>query len=188
MKESIALTTLEEIKAFSDPYRLQILDCFYQFAKPATVKQIADKIGEIPAKVHYHVKKLEKTGILCLVYTEEIKGIMAKYYEPTAKHFEISNKNVSECTEKVLKSHVEKVVHETYSMAERNFLEQIQKGSKADEVKGHMSEELVYLTQKELNEFNEYIDAFCKRHNERGSEEHKEAYYLFSSIIRKLNK
>lgn len=57
--------------------------------KPATVKQIADKLGEVPANIHYHVKKLEKSNIVSLDHTEEIRGIIAKYYKPTAERFEI---------------------------------------------------------------------------------------------------
>ena len=75
------LRSLEEVKALSDPYRFKILNCFYEMKKPATVKQIADKLGEVPANIHYHVKKLEKFDIVRLHHTEEIRGIVAKYYK-----------------------------------------------------------------------------------------------------------
>ena len=66
------LTTVERIRAFSDPYRLQIISTLRNFKRPATVKEISDEMGETPAKVHYHVKKLEKAGILVLVATKYI--------------------------------------------------------------------------------------------------------------------
>ncbi len=43
-------------------------------------------MGEVPAKVHYHVKKLESAGILKLQHTKEINGIVAKFYQPTVDH------------------------------------------------------------------------------------------------------
>jgi Predicted transcriptional regulators len=91
MEETKELNTVEEIKVLSDPFRYKILNCFYKVGVPSTVKQIADNLGEVPAKVHYHVKKMEKTGILILTHTKEVNGIVAKYYEPTAKRFEIKD-------------------------------------------------------------------------------------------------
>jgi len=94
MKNVKILTTLEEIKSFTDPYRIIIMKHYFRLNKPSTVKQIADEMGDVPAKVHYHVKKLEAAGILRLNYTKEINGIVAKYYEPTAKTFKIENKEI----------------------------------------------------------------------------------------------
>ena len=45
---------------------MMIMKQYYKLGKPATVKQIADEMNEVPAKVHYHVKKLESVGILKL--------------------------------------------------------------------------------------------------------------------------
>lgn len=67
---------------------------YFRLNKPSTVKQIADEMGDVPAKVHYHVKKLEMAGILRLNHTKEINGIIAKYYEPTAKTYKIENQEI----------------------------------------------------------------------------------------------
>jgi len=89
---------MKEIKAFSDPYRMVIMKNYYTLARPATVKQIADEMHEVPAKVHYHVKKLESAGILKLKHTKEINGIVAKFYEPTAQTFKIYNQEIGDIT------------------------------------------------------------------------------------------
>lgn len=94
MKNVKVLTTLDEIKSFTDPYRIIIMKHYFRLGKPATVKQIADEMGDVPAKVHYHVKKLEAAGILRLNHTKEINGIVAKYYEPTAKTYKIENQEI----------------------------------------------------------------------------------------------
>lgn len=70
MNSVMNLTTLEQIKAYSDPYRLKIITYLRNNQESATVKEIADFFGEVPAKVHYHIKKLEKAGILELVKTD----------------------------------------------------------------------------------------------------------------------
>jgi predicted transcriptional regulator len=94
MKNVKVLTTLNEIKSFTDPYRIIIMKHYFRLNKPSTVKQIADEMGDVPAKVHYHVKKLETAGILRLNHTKEINGIVAKYYEPTARTYKIENQEI----------------------------------------------------------------------------------------------
>lgn len=44
------MTTLEEIKIYSDPYRLQILNVLNKMGRPATVKEVADRMGMCPPK------------------------------------------------------------------------------------------------------------------------------------------
>lgn len=58
--------------------------------RPMTVKEIADTLGEVPAKVHYHVKKLESIGVLYIKQTRVINGIVAKYYDFTADTITLS--------------------------------------------------------------------------------------------------
>lgn len=94
MNSVMNLTTLEQIKAYSDPYMLKIITYLRNNQESATVKEIADFFGEVPAKVHYHIKKLEKAGILELVKTKEIKGIIAKYYYLTAESFNIEGNQI----------------------------------------------------------------------------------------------
>ena len=83
-KGILYLKTDEEVKIAWDPYRLKILSTFRLSKEPLTVKQVADRMGEVPAKVHYHVQKLIRIDMLELIKTETIRGIVAKYY--TAKY------------------------------------------------------------------------------------------------------
>lgn len=85
MKDVVVLRDLEQIKAISHPYRIEILACFEE--KPATAKQIADKMGEPHAKINYHIKTLQKMEILQLVDERAKSGIIEKYYLPTAKKY-----------------------------------------------------------------------------------------------------
>lgn len=89
MKETKNLTDLVAIKAYSDPFRMMILKSYFKINRPATVKQISDEMKEVPAKIHYHVKKMVASGILKLCFTKEVNGITAKFYEPCAKSFNI---------------------------------------------------------------------------------------------------
>src|SRR6185312_2466204 len=55
--------------------------------KPMTVTQLGEFLGETPAKVHYHVRELERVGLVKLVATREKSGILEKYYRSVAKSF-----------------------------------------------------------------------------------------------------
>lgn len=87
MQEMIVLSDLERIKALSDPLRIQVLRLLID--RQATVKQIADNLCHSPAKIHYHVKELERKNVINLVETIEKGGIMEKYYRAAAKKYKI---------------------------------------------------------------------------------------------------
>ncbi len=123
MKSVKTLTSMKEIKAFSDPYRMMIMNQYYKLARPATVKQIADEMGEVPAKVHYHVKKLESVGILKLKHTKEINGIIAKFYEPTAQTFKVFNQDIGDISYNNQFSGDDGEIIEIFETTQKLFLE-----------------------------------------------------------------
>ena len=96
MNEVRYIETDEEIKIFSDPYRMKIINAYIKAGQPMTVKGVADMMGEVPAKVHYHVKKLISIDILRLDHTEVINGITAKYYALTTDSFRVAYQNTSD--------------------------------------------------------------------------------------------
>lgn len=127
MKEVMKLVGIEQIKAYSDPYRLRIISFLRNTKEAATVKEIADYLGEVPAKVHYHIKKLEKVGILELVRTKEIKGIIAKYYYLTAENFVIEAEEINKQTKKVYKSQILNIVNEYYDKSKEKSIDTLMK-------------------------------------------------------------
>ena len=186
MQEKIVLTTLEEIKAFSDPFRYKILMCFYKMKQPATVKEIADAIDQVPANVHYHVKKLEKFGILKLVYTKEIKGIIAKYYEPTAATFNIEYPSeLAELSKKLLLAESQLMLAQIYDDSKNIFLEQLNyEAQPKEKSKGIISMDYLYLTETEAMEFNEYIKDFMDKHGTKdiSIDGLKKFHFFFSNV------
>ena len=184
MEEIKTFKTIDEIKTFSDPYRLQILNCFYNFKEPATVKQIADEMGEVPAKIYYHVKKMEKCDIVRLIYTREINGIIAKYYEPSAKRFDIGRSDIDESIQKVALNETQTMVESIYNESLKVFLDTI--GSGGYSKRGSISMENIYLTDEEHELFLKYIEDFCNKHNGRKkSNDDTHEYSFFSTIIKK---
>ena len=95
-KHVFIANTIEEVKTIFDPYRLKILKTLHGDNTEKTVKQMAVELGEAPNKVHYHVKKLLDFGALELIRTENINGIIAKYYSTAYDGFIIGNEGNSE--------------------------------------------------------------------------------------------
>lgn len=127
MKDVVNLVTVEQIKAYSDPYRLKILTFLRNRREASTVKEIADYLGEVPAKVHYHIKKLEKVGIVEIVRTKEVKGIVAKYYYLTAENFQIEGEEIKNQTRKIYKSQILNIVNEYYDKSKEKSIDTLMK-------------------------------------------------------------
>lgn len=85
--ESLAITTPAQLKAVSDPLRLEILETLLKEA--LTVKQVADRLGQPPTKLYYHVNALEKVGVVTVVETRVKSGIIEKYYRASAQSLKV---------------------------------------------------------------------------------------------------
>jgi len=77
------LETVEQLRAIADPLRVRIVDALSQRALTAT--GLGEALGLPANKAHYHVRELEKVGLVRLVETREKGGILEKYYRAVAK-------------------------------------------------------------------------------------------------------
>ncbi|UPK46346.1 ArsR/SmtB family transcription factor [Paenibacillus pabuli] len=173
------LSTIEEIKVYSDPYRIQILNMFNKQGRPSTVKEIADQMGEVPAKVHYHVKKLEKIGLLTIVSTREINGIIAKYYESFKGEIQLRNEDEENSPLKeVFRSETFKLLNEMYEQSRRRFMNQAENGDPM-----FISDMTLYASREEVEQLYNNITKLCEPYLTK--DKHKadqEAFHLFSSL------
>jgi DNA-binding transcriptional ArsR family regulator len=85
--ESMKITSLETLKILADPFRIQILE---SLAGPQTVKTVAQQLGVTPTKLYYHINMLEQHGLIRVVSTRIVSGILEKSYQITANSFEAS--------------------------------------------------------------------------------------------------
>ena len=85
MKPVLTLTTYSQLKALSDPLRAEMMIRLCE--RPYTGQLLSEKFGISRAKIHYHLKELEKNDLIEIVYTEEKNGIVQKFYQSVAKGF-----------------------------------------------------------------------------------------------------
>ncbi|MCP4425802.1 MAG: helix-turn-helix domain-containing protein [Chloroflexi bacterium] len=87
LQEEFIIEDLEALKMISDPRRLQILR---NLDETRTVKELAERL-DIPAtKLYYHVNQMEKHGLIRVVATRVVSGIIEKHYRVTAKRYHVS--------------------------------------------------------------------------------------------------
>ncbi len=76
--ERFVIDNLETLKVLADPLRLRIIEAIGD--KPHTVKQAAKMLGLPPNKLYYHVNMLEEHGLIRVVDTRIVSGIIEKIY------------------------------------------------------------------------------------------------------------
>lgn len=81
------IATLEALKVFADILRQQIIEVLTD--SPKTVKQIAAELEIAPTKLYYHINLLEEHGLIRVVDTRVVSGIIEKQYDAAASHYRI---------------------------------------------------------------------------------------------------
>jgi DNA-binding transcriptional ArsR family regulator len=88
MQEIYHIREVEQLKVISDPLRIKIL---WEILDEAKTGKILSDLLEVPApKIHYHLKELERVGLINVERTEEKNGIVQKFYRPVAHSFSIA--------------------------------------------------------------------------------------------------
>lgn len=181
MEKSKRLTTADEIRIFSNHFRMKILSLFDCNYTSMTIKQMADKLGEVPSKVHYHVKALEKINVMEIVETKEKSGIIEKYYLPTAENFYIDNvvktpgSKIYEDNQEDIFSNVMKEVYESIDSCRKN--------ADPNEDSGRLFSQFnVYLTPAETRELHDICINYIK------SKEKKEDSMPFNFTLLTIKK
>ena len=88
IEEEYVLSNLDTLKILSDPLRMQILEqisLINERGQAAAVKQLADALSMPPTKLYYHVNLLEEHGLIRVVETRLISGILEKRYQVRAR-------------------------------------------------------------------------------------------------------
>ena len=85
--DEYTISDVETLKVIADPFRLQIIELMAN--EPSTVKTVADQLEVKPNKLYYHVNLLEKHGLIRVVHTEVVSGIIEKWYQTIARSFSV---------------------------------------------------------------------------------------------------
>lgn len=90
--EEFIVDDFDTLKVLADPLRIRILDLMRD---PCTVKQIAHELDILPTKLYYHINQLEKHGLIVLVETRIVSGIIEKHYQTAAYTIRVARQLLS---------------------------------------------------------------------------------------------
>ena len=85
--DTYVVKRLEQAKLLTDPFKLKLLEGFAR--KPATTKQVADRMGEKAPRLYRHVDALVEEGLLELVSEKPKRGTIERYFRTIADRFEV---------------------------------------------------------------------------------------------------
>lgn len=172
MRERYEIETLEQLRAIADILRIHIIGLLEQ--RPMTVTQLGERLGLAPAKVHYHVRELERVGLVELVETREKGGILEKYYQPIAHEIGVNKALLSappDEAEAALRELLDQI-SAGYSQAFRRLVEQ-----KESPVASGMSIGVshIYVTQDDLRKLiRQFYETLKPFEEQRGVDGEKE--------------
>ncbi len=81
--DEVQADTPEALKALADGTRLAILDLLLERA--ATTSHVAEALGKPKGTVGYHLKVLEKCGLIRIVRSRQVRALTEKYYGRTGR-------------------------------------------------------------------------------------------------------
>lgn len=83
LPERLHVTTDEQLRAVSNLTRHRIM-AMLRF-EPATITQIAARMGLAKGSSSYHVRLLERAGLVKVVDTRKVRGVTERYYAMAAR-------------------------------------------------------------------------------------------------------
>lgn len=182
------ISTGEELKIFSDPYRMEIINTYRSKDKALTATECANLMGELPSKVHYHVKKLLKINILTLDHVEVINGINAKYYKLPKANFTIRLKHKEQQKMYSSLNKVESVAVNMIDNFKSNFIKAAQKAiddKVTDETEvGKVGTTRLYLSEEDYKKLIADIEELLEKYT-FDDDESKKKYDFLAGISRK---
>lgn len=196
MIDKLILTTQEDIRLMTDPYRIDIIQILRKHKnRPLTVKEIAAILDEPHGKVYYHVQKLFKFGALTIEKTEKINGIVAKYYALNFESMEIQS-NSQHDDASVTLHHAITMVSKFYDDSKSEFIDYVKHaaefkkrypGNKEDHA-GVLDSKLqttnLFFTEDSYNHFSEEINRLIETYSK---ETHAEGEFEKSIFLTLYN-
>ncbi|GAB0169230.1 winged helix-turn-helix domain-containing protein [Lysinibacillus sp. CTST325] len=181
MEKTQIVHTREQLKAISDPLRVQLLVLLIE--KEYTGQQLSEVL-EIPrSKVHYHLKALEKVNFIQLIREEVKGGTVQKFYRAVALSFLPGIElfpyadEISQANRMALIKTIDRVKERVFNAPSKAFFED-------DKFATSMIQAEVNLTKDQFekisNKINELFDELILMEKENKSNPNTRMYYLGS--------
>jgi DNA-binding transcriptional ArsR family regulator len=183
LDEIYTAESIEQMRAMADDLRQRIFELLVE--QPMTVTQVGERLGIAPAKIHYHVRELERLGLLRLVETREKGGILEKYYRSVARHFMVP----MSLTRHADPTAIFDAANEFLQDVVRRFLSAFGKAARqgSGERTFSLTRDHIWITQEELEDVlkaqQEAVERFRQPRGIEGEQEMTLAYLLHPTAL-----
>ncbi|MBZ0296654.1 MAG: helix-turn-helix domain-containing protein [Anaerolineae bacterium] len=171
--DRFVIEDVETLKVLADPLRLRLIQALGD--KPHTVKQISKLLSIPPNKLYYHVNLLEEHGIIRVVETRIVSGIIEKIYLLTARTYSPAPGLLSPAAQEN-DSNLLLMVDGIFEETKQTLLESFRAGlvtlegenteSEEDHILSHLMSMRVNLTEAQVREFasrlRTLVDEYCE--------------------------
>ncbi|MER5703823.1 helix-turn-helix domain-containing protein [Micromonospora sp. NPDC020750] len=87
MRDVLYLEEMSQAETLLKPQRIEVLR---QLADPGTCTEVANRLGQTPQRVYYHVKQLVAAGLAEQVAERKVRGISEGIYQAVARSYWLS--------------------------------------------------------------------------------------------------
>ncbi|MBB4823715.1 DNA-binding transcriptional ArsR family regulator [Sporosarcina luteola] len=181
MENTQFVTTREQLKAISDPLRVQILVLLIE--KEYTGQQLSEVLELPRSKVHYHLKALEKVGFIQLIREEVKGGTVQKFYRavalsflPGAELFPFADE-ISQANRMALLKILDRVKIRVVNAPSKAFFEEDKFGSSMMQAEVNLTKQQF---EKITNKINEVFNEINLMEKENKSNPNARMYYVGS--------
>lgn len=166
--EVYVIERLDQLKVLADPLRLRVLDQLIR--QPMTVSQLGEQFGETTNKVHYHVRELERIGLLRLVEKRERGGVLEKYYRAVAKDFTLAPSLLLTTSNSEILAPIRNGFGHIFQGIAESLARKVERPDRTEHVS--LASETLWMTEAEFREAERQISAilapFLTQHHIEG--------------------
>src|SRR3954464_9136842 len=84
MQDVLYIEAVEQAATLLHPQRMELLQ---HMEEPRTCPELAVIFNSTPQKIYYHVKALEKAGLIEKVEERRVRGVVEGYYQAKARSY-----------------------------------------------------------------------------------------------------
>lgn len=162
--KTVVLNGEKELRIYSLPLRQKILREMQYLGRPATAKEIADRLQITPSSAQHHLKQLMAIGLVEPDHVQIIKGIQAQYLRLTEVTVSIGQQyadTLAPLRDEMVKSNLNTALGGFMRVVENNRENSMsgQNGRLNDILTG-----IVHLTEEEAENFYQMVLDFLDGH------------------------
>jgi DNA-binding transcriptional ArsR family regulator len=190
IEEIFTIKDLDTLKVVADPLRIRILE-FFSDENPHTVKQISTALEIAPNKLYYHVNMLEEYGLLRVVDTRIVSGIIEKLYMVVAHTIQVDRNLLSPSGSSVNNEALTLMVEAMLDETKRSIFESARAGLIDTSEEGDVRDRLIMgsmtgrLRAEDAHEFIQRFNALVKEFADRddpSGKPYRLSFTIFPSV------